>query len=773
MFLSGSKPRSIMRVVPLIFLAVALSASPLLAETPAAKVYDFSIPAGPLAAVLNQFVHITGTNLSYADELPETAQSAGINGRYSAEAALQIILNATGVTAKQQNGGGFLLLTAPTEKQPTSEQLKNKTEASERQQVRMEMNLENMTVTAQKTEENIQDVPISITVIDEFFLEDRNIENLEDIAQYTPGLQIFSRSAVKSSPSLRGLHSTGRNPTAGLYIDGVPITGGIGFDETLIDIERIEVLKGPQGTLYGKNAQVGVVNIISKKPTNDIQGKIKGSFGSDSKQDISLNVSGALVEDTFYAGVAAKHYEKDGFVKSTTTGKMVDNREHYYGRINLRWTPTDNLEASLVSSKTKYDNGDMSFGLTSQNDREVGNDYEGYIKSEIVLTSLNVKYDFSGNFSITSITSYRDYNELSGYDWDYSNDDVTRFHAEHDNKFKTYSEELRVNYKNDKIQLVSGIYLEKSDFHYDKDVDKGWLTYIQNITSDVDGETLGIFSHLTYDLTENLSLIGGLRFGNDKLTYEDSTQTIENDNDDIAPKIGLTYDLLKDLKSYVTISKGYRGGGFNTGAPDGYSKTFNKETLWSYEVGLKGASLDNRLMCGLAVYHMDIDDMQVSEYVTATTSIITNAAKGKSKGIEASLNFQATDTINLFAGASYVDIKFDEYNNGKVDYSGKRKPYAPKYNFNIGATYRSAQGYYANADISGYGDMYLDLANKYKRDAYELVNAKIGYEKENYDIYLYAKNLFDKEYDSIGFSNGTYTQYSPPREIGVQLTYRF
>ena len=212
-----------------------------------------------------------------------------------------------------------------------------------------------------KRKKNIQEVPISMSVIDEFTIEDRNIDNLEDIAQYIPGLQIFSRSAVKSSPSLRGLHTDSRNPTAGLYIDGAPITGGIGFDEILLDIERVEVLRGPQGTLYGKNAQVGVVNIITKKPTNETQGKIKGSLGSDSKKDLSMNLSGALVENTFYIGVAAKHHEKDGYVKSTTTGKIVDDREHNYGKINLRWTPTDNLEASLVTSKTKYNNGDMSF----------------------------------------------------------------------------------------------------------------------------------------------------------------------------------------------------------------------------------------------------------------------------------------------------------------------------------------------------------------------------------------------------------------------------
>lgn len=634
--------------------------------------------------------------------------------------------------------------------------------------------LETITVTAQKAEENIQEVPISMSVFDEFTIEDRNIDNLEDIAKYTPGLEIFGTSSIKSAPSLRGLFADKRlsSSSAGLYIDGAPITGGVGFDETLLDIERVEVLKGPQGTLYGKNAEVGVINVITKKPTNETQGKITGSLGSDDKRDISLNVSGALVEDTFYMGVAAKHYEKDGYVKSIAMDKMVDDREHDYGKINLRWTPTDNLEASLITSKIKYDEGEMSYGLSSANNRETGNDFEGYVKSEVFLTSLNIKYDFDDDFSITSITAYRDYEESTGYDYDYSDNYASRFHRVNDNEFETLSEELRINYENKKIKLVSGIYLEKDESHNNRDDDKGWLTSIQHTNSDIDGDTFGIFSHLTYNVNEKLSLISGLRFDTEQKTYKDSTETIEYDEDELSPKAGLTYDLSKDMMSYLTISKGYRAGGFNVGAEDGYSKTFDKESLYSYEVGLKGTSLNNRLIYDVAVYYMDINDMQVDKYISAYAAIQMNAAKATSKGIEASINFQITDTINLFAGASYTDIKFDEYNDGKADYSGNTTSFSPEYNFNIGATYRSSQGFYARADLTGYGDMYLNSANEYKRDAYELVNAKIGYEQEHYDVYLYAKNLFDKEYDSIGYYNGVYTSYSPPREIGVTLTYR-
>lgn len=297
---------------------------------------------------------------------------------------------------------------------------------------------------------------------------------------------------------------------------------------------------------------------------------------------------------------------------------------------------------------------------------------------------------------------------------------------------------------------------------------------MEEVAQKIDSKSIGIFSHLTYNVSEKLSLIGGLRFDKDKQTYKDSTENIDYDEDEISPKLGLTYDLSKDTMSYITISKGYRTGGFNTAAPTGYSKTYDKESLYSYEAGIKGSSLNNKLHFNLALYYMDISDMQVDFYPDGGATVVKeNAAKATSKGIEASLNFQATDTINLFAGASYNDVKFDEYHDGNEDYSGNINTFSPKYNFNLGVTYRVTNGYYASIDISGYGDMYLDSANENKRDAYELVNAKVGYETDEYDIYFYAKNLFDKEYNIDGIWGGVYNVYSEPREIGIQFAYRF
>ena len=226
---------------------------------------------------------------------------------------------------------------------------------------------------------------------------------------------------------------------------------------------------------------------------------------------------------------------------------------------------------------------------------------------------------------------------------------------------------------------------------------------------------------------------------------------------------------------YTTISKGYRAGGFHSSAADGYSKQYDSETLWNYEIGAKNTFWDNRLIVNCSIFYMQIDDMQVKVYPIAGSydSYINNVAKATSKGFEIGINGKLTDTIEFFAGFGYADVTFDEYSDTKGDYSGKKNPFAPEYNYNVGVQYRNAKGYFARVDVNGYGKTYFDNANTISRDPYNLVNMKAGYEQENYEIYLYGKNIFDEEYDSINIFNAGGVIYSQPGEFGVQLTYRF
>jgi iron complex outermembrane receptor protein len=289
------------------------------------------------------------------------------------------------------------------------------------------------------------------------------------------------------------------------------------------------------------------------------------------------------------------------------------------------------------------------------------------------------------------------------------------------------------------------------------------------------GSSYAIFGQMSYALTDNLEVIAGLRYEEQSMEFDDHNLGTSNENgwDQISPKIALQCHLTPEIMTYVSASQGYRSGGFNVIADEPEYETYDAETLWSYEVGLKSAFFDNRLILNCDVYYMDISDMQVEEAITPYLSYTTNAAEASAMGGEIELALRLADGLTVTAGFGYCDIEFDEFQDSLGNYEGNKNPYAPDYTFNLGAQYRHENGFYARAEMVGYGKMYLDKANEYSQDAHQLVNAKIGYETEHFDIYLYGENVFDAEHDAYGYYGGYYVVYGDPREIGLKLVYRF
>jgi iron complex outermembrane receptor protein len=241
----------------------------------------------------------------------------------------------------------------------------------------------------------------------------------------------------------------------------------------------------------------------------------------------------------------------------------------------------------------------------------------------------------------------------------------------------------------------------------------------------------------------------------------------------MSPKIAYEYNFTPSFMAYASVSKGYRSGGFNPMASDPKYLSYDEEKLWSYEIGAKRTFLKNRLTLNACLYYMDISDMQVTEAVSPNESYLTNAAKATSKGIELEMSAKVSRGLTITTGYAYNDNEFDNFQDALGDYKGNRNPYTPEYTFNVGAQYRYYNGLYARVDLIGYGKMYFDKASEYSKDPYEIVNVKIGYETERFEYYLYAKNIFDKEYNSDGYYGGFYTIYSDPGAIGLGLTYRF
>ncbi len=650
-----------------------------------------------------------------------------------------------------------------------------------------------ITVTAQKQEENVQDVPMSITVLGGQEIEDRGIESLWNLVDYVPNLMTFDAgmTTTVTQPTMRGLSAPAMSfaTSVGLYVDGVPTINAFGFEEGFIDIERIEVLRGPQGSLYGKNAETGVINIITHQPGNEFRGVVSGKLGAllSSSTDepftggASLSLSGPIVKDRLFFSVAGQYDRQDGFVENTRTAQAADDRKKWFGRGKLRWTPFDELDMTLLVSRISHDgdagsmnltaSGAAKFGMTAPAYRKVSSDVDSWKETQVDVSSLKLSYALNDAITLTSITALKETSVDGENDFDFTSAPIMKFVQ--GSQFKKFSQELRLNGVTQRLKWLVG-------FYYDQDENDIVTSNVmpsgarQN-NNDIDGDGYAVFGQVSYFVTDKLNLIGGLRYEKQDMEYRNNILDYEREEswDEVSPKIALEYHINPELMTYASISKGYRSGGFNFVAEQPQYYSYDSETLWSYEVGMKSSFLDNRLVVNGSLYYMDISDMQVEEAVSPFVSYTTNAAEASAIGGELEVVAKLTRQLSLIAGFGYTDIEFDTFSDAKGDYEGNKNPYAPDYTFNIGAQYRHSNGFYARADLIGYGEIFFDKTNEYSRDAYQIVNAKLGYETENYDLYLYGRNVFDEEYDSVGYYSGFYTMYSDPGEIGLKVTYRF
>lgn len=619
---------------------------------------------------------------------------------------------------------------------------------------------------------------------DDQAIEDIKIESVAELADYVPNLMIYETGIeMRGQPIMRGVSASGtsENSTAvGLYVDGVPTLSSFGFGAGLIDIERIEVLRGPQGTLYGKNTEAGVINIITRQPDNTFSGKVSTELAEDSKYKGGISLSGPLQKDKLFFSIAGEYEQKDGYIEDIATGDTLDDREHWFGRGKLRWTPLDNLDISLIVSRLSRDDGGVrmnltqegaaSLGLAAPQDRKYGKNVDLYRDTDSDMQALKAVYDINETYTLTSITARKKFTTKTSDDWAFSSAEMMETASEDENC--TISQELRLNASAGKLKWIAGLYFD--DDHIESRLKKT-LSGTVTRNRETNGNSYAVFGQASYFLTQRVNLVGGLRFEEQDMEYENYLMDTSGDDswNDISPKVALEYHITPDIMSYVSISKGYRSGGFNQQTNDEQYASYDEETLWSYELGVKSAFFDRRLIVNGAFYYMDINNMQVSEAVSPSETYITNAAEATATGAELEVTARIAQGLTLTAGFGYCDITFDEYQDQLGDYGGNHNTFAPDYTFNLGAQYRHVSGAYARVDLLGYGKIYFDKTNEYSRDPYELVNLKIGYEGEHFDVYLYGKNIFDTEYDSVGWYDGFYTVYSDPREIGLQLTYRF
>jgi len=603
-------------------------------------------------------------------------------------------------------------------------------------------------VTARKREETLKDVPVAATAITGDLIEKRGFTSVKDVAALTPSLNINSDGAGRAFVSIRGVGTTlidTIQPGVGIFVDGIYQPNTSYLNNPMTDVERVEVLRGPQGTLYGKNTLGGAISVITRQPTNEFEGKVIGSYaGPDNAWTAGVSVSGPIIQDRLQARLAFTHQQQDGFIRNKLIGADQNplNTDALSGTIKAE--PIDDVKLTVNGYYTWLKGGAVPYVFVTgptdyKDDIFVNSNNYQFFKYR----GVNAKLEFpiAESTDVTLIGSYdRRGVTTENADPDFTPVDFLRQNATDD--LKTSAAELRFDSKwSDKISTLVGLYYS----HEARDKDSltvarvtdpifGPLTQVIGAEDNRKGDSYAVFANIFWKPMDDLEVALGLRWDHEKRTAGGGTGstllfgTFEVDEVDpvpLTPKAELTIKSTKwlpkltvtkfwndDLMTYASVAKGFRGGGFNPPQVPDNIRTFKGDSAWAYELGTKYSSPDRRLSLAAAVFYNDYKDFIGLNTILATpptfTTIDLNTGDVKSYGIELEGAFKVTPQWTLSGGGSLMHARLtdtDIYTESTVsvlDPDGRtlasdRLSFQPDWNFSLNSDYVVPAG---NGDIT-------------------------------------------------------------------------
>ncbi|BBO82378.1 TonB-dependent receptor [Desulfosarcina ovata subsp. sediminis] len=631
--------------------------------------------------------------------------------------------------------------------------------------------LDEITVTANKHEEKIQEIPASISVFTAIDLEDANITTLSDLMNLVPNLKANDNNGIRDI-SFRGLGSsryTFKNPVT-IYIDGVPSDKVLFTDIDFNNVERVEVLRGAQGVLYGKNSIGGIINVITKPSGNAVEGKINTEFAEHQTYGAKGCVNAPLITNRLYLSLSDNYRKTDGYM--TNDHPDEDTYGGYYEnsfRTRMNWLPTDMLEMDFNASLYKYsgDHTSTIYGNTNEVVYHSYKDPDDELSKDSLNLSMSINYSFE-KAELKIISTYTDamYDRFSKRLYEGASMIDGGMKLELD----TFTQEVRIQSAADNsFKWMAGLFYSNEDIDnkkqfavYDTHETLGYDKHMNWPTKTYE-DTIAAFGEVTLPFGR-FNLTTGIRYERTDAAmdyrYEESradtgalvkdpvTYHTEDDWDVLIPKGVLSWQYSDNCMIYASIAKGYLAGGYNLAEADADYARIDNQTSINYEAGFKTMHFGNRIMLNAAIYYMDIKDIHVLiEGIDTGTFIASNAGAAHSQGIEIESVFNVMKGLDLMASFGIIDGEYDEYLYDKnTDYSGNKLIRTPEYSFNVGISYRHDSGLFARADVCGYGDTYFNPGNTKKQSSYEIYNVKIGYKASSWEVYGYGKNIFDEEY---------------------------
>lgn len=651
-----------------------------------------------------------------------------------------------------------------------------------------------------KQQRDLRLEPISASAVTGTAIQNRNITGIKEFSSFIPNLFMPDYGSKLTSPVyIRGIGSKINSPSVGLYVDGIPYFEKSAFDFDFNEVDRIEVLRGPQGTLYGRNTMGGIINVYTKSPLKQQGTYLWLSNGSYGYRDYSLSRYSRIGERFGYA-VSGNYSHSDGYFTNQSTGKKADEMKSGSARIRLEWQPTDRLTFGLVSSFDRSNQGGYPYAICDSATHKPGkvdyNDYSSY-KRSLSTTGLSAEYRGAG-YSLNSRTAFQYLSDHQGIDQDFTPESV--YFARQDMKQKMVSEEF--NIKSTTAHRYKWLFGAFGFWQgIDNTVTLDYLSRGFSTRKRYDTPTYGIalYHQSTIDhlLLRGLSLTFGIRYdyehaSNDYLAYREtdgsSEQTDAFDSrltfSQVTPKIALQYLFPSSGMIYATVTKGYKTGGFNTSFESEEDRTFKPETSWNYELGAKHPFLDKRLSAEFCLFWIDWKNQQIYQMLaTQNGQLLRNAGRSESKGVEISLQGNPINGFMMQVNYGYTHATFKEYKDERrgIDYAGHYLPMVPSHTFAIGADYTipnpcsHIDRFTISANYIGTGRIHWKEDNLVSQPYYGLLNAKVSATKDFITFALWAKNITATDYTAFYFESGGngLAQKGRPFTIGgnIQLSF--
>ena len=673
--------------------------------------------------------------------------------------------------------------------------------------------LEEVLVTAQRRAESLNEVPISVSALSADQLANAGVKGILELQSMVPALRLDQTGSFVQ-PTIRGVGSAvlgpGISSNVAIYIDGFYQPSQVGNLFEFSNISQVQVLKGPQGALFGRNATGGAIIVNTLDPAFEQVVKIKGSYASFNDQTLEVYASNSL-SDKLAGDISLYTRKSDGDIKNAVTGGHDAKKEFDSYRIKFLHDTTDriNLKLALNHSESADARGVVVQALggnsagrnvpgavvvTEDSPQRTAHDLpaKSDVDTRSVYFTANVDFD---QFSLTSYSGFRDEDVSVQNDLDASS--ATLFGTIWAGYQTTRSQEVSIQSTNDgKLDWIAGLYYINDDSAIpDFRLEVAPNTTFRYISTFSAVESYSVFFNTTYNIVERLFLTAGLRYAYEESNYKfidagNQKSRAKEDWENISPRIAVRYEITDSINVYGSYSEGFKSGVFNSGSYD--TTPVEPETISAYEIGMKAKQASWRF--DIAAFYYDYSELQVASYdFNAGIQTIRNAAEAEIYGIDTQFEVQLSSSILLRSGLSYVDAEYQSFPgsisfvpkaNGQgndvvfFDAEGNKMLRAPEITANVGAEYRKMLDFgllEVNANIYHSGKVYFTTDNRYSEDGFTTMDLAVAFApgEGRFKFTLFSNNITDEYYARNVSASNNQTGISPglPRTIGASIEY--